>query len=308
MTPLLMARGLAKSFGAREAVSDLSLELRPGETFALVGPNGAGKTTTLRMLAGLIAPSQGRVELNGRALTPESAGWARRQVGFLTEAPGLWDRLTVRQNLTVYARLYGLSSPALAVDAALTRFGVLDRARDAAAQLSKGLRQRVALARTILHDPAIVLLDEPTSGLDPESARSVRELVRGLKNEGRAVLICTHNLDEVDRLATRVAVLRTRLLAVDTPQALRARYFGSRVRVQLAADAARFAGLLQSAGVNDVRVEDLALSVALDGSRVGSTPKLVRLLVEAGAAVEEVTRETPSLEQVYLRVLEGGER
>jgi ABC-2 type transport system ATP-binding protein len=308
MTPLLVARGLAKSFGAREAVSDLSLELRPGETFALVGPNGAGKTTTLRMLAGLIAPSQGRVELNGRALTPESAGWARRQVGFLTEAPGLWDRLTVRQNLTVYARLYGLSSPALAVDAALTRFGVLDRARDAAAQLSKGLRQRVALARTILHDPAIVLLDEPTSGLDPESARSVRELVRGLKNEGRAVLICTHNLDEVDRLATRVAVLRTRLLAVDTPQALRARYFGSRVRVQLAADAARFAGLLQSAGVNDVRVEDLALSVALDGSRVGSTPKLVRLLVEAGAAVEEVTRETPSLEQVYLRVLEGGER
>jgi ABC-2 type transport system ATP-binding protein len=308
MTPLLVARGLAKSFGAREAVSDLSLELRPGETFALVGPNGAGKTTTLRMLAGLIAPSQGRVELNGRALTPESAGWARRQVGFLTEAPGLWDRLTVRQNLTVYARLYGLSSPALAVDAALTRFGVLDRARDAAAQLSKGLRQRVALARTILHDPAIVLLDEPTSGLDPESARSVRELVRGLESEGRAVLICTHNLDEVDRLATRVAVLRTRLLAVDTPQALRARYFGSRVRVQLAADAARFAGLLQSAGVDDVRVEDLALSVALDGSRVGSTPELVRLLVEAGAAVEEVTRETPSLEQVYLRVLEGGER
>jgi ABC-2 type transport system ATP-binding protein len=247
------------------------------------------------------------VELNGRALTPESAGWARRQVGFLTEAPGLWDRLTVRQNLTVYARLYGLSSPALAVDAALTRFGVLDRARDAAAQLSKGLRQRVALARTILHDPAIVLLDEPTSGLDPESARSVRELVRGLKNEGRAVLICTHNLDEVERLATRVAVLRTRLLAVDTPQALRARYFGSRVRVVLTAEAARYAGLLQSAGVNDVRVEDRALSVALDGSAVRSTPDLVRLLVEAGAAVEEVGRETPSLEQVYLRVLEGGQ-
>jgi ABC-2 type transport system ATP-binding protein len=248
------------------------------------------------------------VELNGRALTPESAGWARRQVGFLTEAPGLWDRLTVRQNLTVYARLYGLPSPAPAVDAALTRFGVLDRARDAAAQLSKGLRQRVALARTILHDPAIVLLDEPTSGLDPESARSVRELVRGLENEGRAVLICTHNLDEVERLATRVAVLRTRLLAVDTPQALRARYFGSRVRVRLAAEAARYAGLLRSAGVNDVRVENRALSVALEGSAVLSTPALVRLLVEAGAEVEEVAHETPTLEQVYLRVLEDGGR
>ena len=307
MTPLLVARGLAKSFGAREAVSDLSLELRPGETFALVGPNGAGKTTTLRMLAGLIAPSHGRVELNGRELTPASAGWARGQVGILTEAPGLWDRLTVRQNLTVYARLYGLPAPTAAVDAAMARFGVLDRAREAAAQLSKGLRQRVALARTLLHNPAVVLLDEPTSGLDPESARSVRELVRGLETEGRAVLICTHNLDEVERLATRVAVLRTRLLVVDTPQALRARYFGSRVRVLLAAEAGRYAGLLRTAGVGDVRVEERMLSVALDGSPVRSTPELVRMLVEAGARVEEVGQETPSLEQVYLRVLGDGQ-
>ena len=307
MTPLLVARGLTKSFGAREAVSDLSLELRPGETFALVGPNGAGKTTTLRMLAGLIAPNRGQVELNGRELTPASAASARRQVGFLTEAPGLWDRLTVRQNLTVYARLYGLSAPAAAVDAAMARFGVLDRASEPAAQLSKGLRQRVALARTLLHDPVIVLLDEPTSGLDPESARGVRELVRGLETEGRAVLMCTHNLDEVERLAARVAVLRTRLLVVDTPQALRARYFGSRLRVRLAAEAERYAGLLHAAGVSDAKVEEGVLSVALDGSPVRSTPDLVRLLVEAGASVEEVGRETPSLEQVYLRVLEGGQ-
>ena len=306
MTPLLVARGLAKSFGAREAVSDLSLELRPGETFALVGPNGAGKTTTLRMLAGLIAPNRGQVEVNGRELTPASAAAARQQVGLLTEAPGLWDRLTVRQNLTVYARLYGLPAPAAAVDAALARFGVRDRAGEPAAQLSKGLRQRVALARTLLHDPAIVLLDEPTSGLDPESARGVRELVRGLETEGRAVLICTHNLDEVERLAARVAVLRTRLLVVDTPQALRARYFGSRVRVRLAAEAERYTPLLHAAGVGDARVEDGMLSVALDGTPVRSTPDLVRLLVEAGALVEEVGRETPSLEQVYLRVLEGG--
>ena len=306
MTPLLVARGLAKSFGARVAVSDLSLELRPGETLALVGPNGAGKTTTLRMLAGLIAPSQGHVELNGRELAPESAGWARRQIGILTEAPGLWDRLSVRKNLTVYARLYSLDSPAAVVDAALERFGVLDRAKDPAAQLSKGLRQRVALARALLHDPRVVLLDEPTSGLDPESARGVRELVRGLASEGRAVLICTHNLDEVDRLAARVAVLRTKLLAVDTPQALRARFFGARVRVRLAGDPAPHAGLLRAAGVADVRVENGTLSVALDGSPVTSTPDLVRLLVEAGAQVEEVARETPPLEQVYLRVLSEG--
>jgi ABC-2 type transport system ATP-binding protein len=305
MTPLLAARGLAKSFGERVAVSDLSLELRPGETFALVGPNGAGKTTTLRMLAGLIAPTKGHVQLGGRELTPQSAGWARRQVGFLTESPGLWDRLSVRRNLMVYARLHGLASPATAVDAAMDRFGIRDRASDAAAQLSKGLRQRVALARTLLHDPQVVLLDEPTSGLDPESARGVRELIRGLETDGRAVLICTHNLDEVERLATRVAVLRTRLLAVDTPDALRARFFGSRVRVLLATDAGRFAGLLRAAGVDDVRTDGPALSVSLDGSPVRSTPDLVRMLVEAGAQVEEVARETPPLEHVYLRVLGG---
>jgi ABC-2 type transport system ATP-binding protein len=306
MTALLSARSLAKSFGERVAVDDVSLDLRPGETFALVGPNGAGKTTTLRMLAGLIAPSHGRVELNGQALTPGTTGHARRGVGILTEAPGLWDRLTVRQNLTVYARLYGLAAPAFAVDAALRRFGVLDRALEPAAQLSKGLRQRVALARTLIHDPPVVLLDEPTSGLDPESARGVRELVKGLEHEGRAVLICTHNLDEVERLATRVAVLRTRLLAVDTPQALRARFFGSRVRVLLAGDAGRYEALLRSAGITDVHARERELSVALDGSPVASTPELIRILVDAGAPVEEVGREMPPLEHVYLRVLADG--
>jgi ABC-2 type transport system ATP-binding protein len=204
----------------------------------------------------------------------------------------------------VYARLYELASPTAAVDAALDRFGIRDRATDPAAQLSKGLRQRVALARTLLHDPPVLLLDEPTSGLDPASAREVRGLVRELAAEGRAVLICTHNLDEVERVATRVGILRTRLLAVDTPQALRARFFGARVRVELACEAEPYSGLLRSAGVSDVRVEGRTLSIAAGRDPLPPTPDLVRLLVEAGAPVEAVVRETPSLEQVYLRVLE----
>jgi ABC-2 type transport system ATP-binding protein len=225
-------------------------------------------------------------------------------VGLLTESPGLWDRLSVRQNLLTYARLYGLPQPGRAVDAALERFGLSDRAADDAAQLSKGLRQRVALARTLLHDPIIVLLDEPTSGLDPESARGVRELVRQLQAEGRAVLVCTHNLDEVERVATRVGVLRTRILAVDTPEALRARLFGSRVRVMLDGDAEPFAAMLRSGGITDVRVEGGALSVSPGAAT--AIPDLVRMLVEAGARVQAVVPETPSLEDVYLRVLDGG--
>jgi ABC-2 type transport system ATP-binding protein len=205
----------SKSFGPRMAVEQVSFDVRAGEIFALVGPNGAGKTTTLRMLAGLIRPSSGGVRFRGQP-TAGIETTLRAGIGFLTEAPGLWDRLSVRQNLKVHARLHGLPQPDRAVDAAMDLFGVTDRAAEAAAVLSKGLRQRVALARALLHDPGAVLLDEPTSGLDPESARDVRELILRLRHERRAVLISTHNLDEVDRLADRVALLNTRLVALDT--------------------------------------------------------------------------------------------
>jgi ABC-2 type transport system ATP-binding protein len=228
-------------------------------------------------------------------------------VGFLTEAPGLWDRLTVRENLLTYGRLYSLPRPAAAVDRVLETFGIRDRAGDAAAQLSKGLKQRVALARTLLHEPDIVLLDEPTSGLDPESARTVRDLILQLRDGGHAVLLSTHNLDEVERVATRVAVLRTRLIAVDTPAALRATLFGSRVRVQLRHGAERFAGCLRSALRTDVRVDGQAITVSQAAGRGNAssldTPSLVRMLVQEGAEIEAVHPDEPTLEDVYLRLL-----
>ena len=299
---MLTARDLTKTFGARTAVEHVSFDLRPGEIFALVGPNGAGKTTTLRMLAGLIAPSSGTVVLGDGAAAAASSQ-LRARIGFLTEAPGLWDRLTVRQNLRVYARLQGLPQPDRAVDASLELFGISDRANEATALLSKGLRQRVALARTLFHEPSVVLLDEPTSGLDPESARDVRHLILRLRHERRAIMICTHNLDEVDRLATRVGLLRTRLVALDTPDALRARVFAPRVRITLSEAAERFVPDLRQAGVPDVRAEGNGLSIGLDGASAAGTPQIVRQLVEAGASIEGVEREEPSLEQVYLRLL-----
>ena len=210
---MLTASHLTRRFGSRLAVDDVSFELVPGEVFALLGPNGAGKTTTLRMLAGLIEPSSGSVRFKADTMSPQTAPRLRGQIGFLTEAPGLWERLDVRRNLLVYARLHGLPKPNQAVSQALETFGLLDRANDIAGQLSKGLKQRVALARTLLHKPSVVLLDEPTAGLDPESAREVRELVLRLRETQNTIVISTHNLDEVDRIASRVAVLRTRLIA-----------------------------------------------------------------------------------------------
>jgi ABC-2 type transport system ATP-binding protein len=298
----LVASHLTRRFESRVAIDDVSLELEAGEIVALLGPNGAGKTTTMRMLAGLIDPSAGVVRIDGQPMSRKAAPGLRRRIGFLTEAPGLWDRLTVERNLLIYARLYGVEDPAATVDAALDLFNIAARKSDRAAQLSKGLKQRVALARTLLHRPDIVLLDEPTAGLDPESAREVRELILRLRDQGRAVLVSTHNLDEAQRVADRIAVLRTRLIALDTPGALRARLFGSRVNVRLANGASRFADLLRRS-FDDIRIEDEMLSIAVNDAQT-ITPAIVRALVEAGADVVSVSADEAPLEDVYLRLME----
>jgi ABC-2 type transport system ATP-binding protein len=299
----LTASHLSRRFGDRLALEDVSFSLERGEIFALLGPNGAGKTTTLRILAGLIAPSAGSVEIDGQPMGPHSAPQLRSHIGFLTEAPGLWDRLTVRDNLLVYARLYGLTSPGRAVDEALERFEIGDRGGDRAAQLSKGLKQRVALARSLLHDPRIAMLDEPTSGLDPASAREVRDLILGLRAQGRTVLLCTHNLDEVERVADRVAVLSRRLIAIGTPAALRQKLFSPRVRIVLTQSAEPFAAALRTAGLSDVRADGTVMSASIANTSL-TTPDVVRRLVEAGAGVESVMPEEPPLEDVYLRLVQ----
>jgi ABC-2 type transport system ATP-binding protein len=303
--PALSAQHLTRRFGNRLAVDGLSFEFKAGEIFGLLGPNGAGKTTTLRMLAGLIAPTSGSVQIDGEAMTPDAAPRLRARIGFLTEAPGLWDNLTVRENLSIYARLYGLADPDKAVTNALTLFEIADRSQDRTARLSKGLKQRVALARAIVHQPPIVLLDEPTSGLDPESARDVRELIVGMREQGRAVLLCTHNLDEVERVADRVAVLRSRLVAVGSPGELRERLFVPRLRIRLSQPAEPFAAILRTSGLGDVSVEGTSLSLSA-GKR--PTPEIVRTLVEAGAGIEAIGEEERSLEDVYIKLLNAGER
>jgi ABC-2 type transport system ATP-binding protein len=304
-TAVLTASHLSRRFGDRLALDDVSFTLEPGEIFALLGPNGAGKTTTLRILAGLIAPSSGSVQIDGKSMGPQSAPQLRARIGFLTEAPGLWDRLTVRDNLLVYARMYGLPSPEKVVDEALERFEIRDRSGDRAAQLSKGLKQRVALARSLLHGPRIAMLDEPTSGLDPASAREVRDLVLSLRAQGRTILLCTHNLDEVERVADRVAVLSRRLIAIGTPDSLRQRLFAPRVRITLTQAAESFVAVLRAAGVSDVRSDGVVMSASLANTPL-TTPDVVRALVEAGAGVESVLAEEPPLEDVYLRLLNPG--
>ena len=287
-------------------MDDVTFELVPGEIFALLGPNGAGKTTTLRMLAGLIAPTAGEIRLDGEPLSASQLPRLRARVGLLTEAPGLWDRLTVEENLRVYARLHGLPDQRAAVARALDLFAMADRRHERAAHLSKGLKQRVALARTLLHDPDVILLDEPTSGLDPSSARSVRDVILRLRDERRVVLLSTHNLDEAHRVSSRVAVLRTRLLALDTPEALQARLFGTRLQVTVARAATSFATTLSARGYEATVSGDTLAVVSTDTRR--DAPDIVRALVADGADVVSVTSADMPLEDVYLKLVESDGR
>ena len=302
----LTAHRLHRRFDARVAVDEVSFEVGAGEVLGLLGPNGAGKTTTLRMLAGLIPPTRGSVSVDGVPFDRANGPRLRARIGFLTESPGLWDQLTVADNVLTYARLFGVADARAEVERSLRRFELWDRRGDRAVLLSKGMKQKLALARALVHDPAIVLLDEPTANLDPHTARGVRDLVVELRARGRAVVLSTHNLAEVERLADRVALIRTRLVALGDTASLRERVFGRRVQIRLAsgaAPAADLAGAATAAGGHDVRATGEGLSIAVDDPE-RTVPAIVRAVVAAGGAIREVVDEQPSLEEVYLRLLE----
>lgn len=290
---LLVADRLTRMFDARVAVRDLSLAVASGEVVALLGPNGAGKTTTMRMLAGLILPTAGRITIDRIEVSSATADVARRAIGLLTEAPGLWERLTVKHNLLTYARLQGLDAPEREVDRVLGDVDLSDRANDAAGSLSKGLKQRVAIARALIHRPPIVLLDEPTSGLDPASARHIRNLILALKQDGRAVLVSTHNLGEAEELADRIAVLNTQLVALDTPAALRGGIGGSSVTIEVEGPASSWAAAIGNGEATGSRLRVPIESLA-------DVPGIVAALAAAGARIVRVTPDRRSLEEVYL--------
>ena len=295
--------GLTRRFGARVAVDDLSLRIAPGEVYALLGPNGAGKTTAVRLLCGLLAPTAGAARVLGHDVASEGAA-VRACVGLLTEAPGLYDRLSPRRTLAFFAELQQVPRARQAVDRYLALLGLEAWADAPAATLSKGTKQKVALARALLHEPRVLFLDEPTAGLDVPTQRLVRDLIARLRGEGRTVVLTTHNLDEAERLADRVGLLSARLVAEGTPAELRRGREASRVRVSLERATPELAAA--AAGVGGVERVDVAggelLVLASGAERL--TPDLVAALVAAGGRVTGVAVERPGLEEVYLRVLD----
>jgi ABC-2 type transport system ATP-binding protein len=295
---------LSKKFDKVLAVDRLTLDVREGEVFGFLGPNGAGKTTTVRMLAGLISPSSGTATVAGFALGRQDTD-IRRTVGVLTETPGMYDNLSAEYNLRIYAALYEVPDAKGQVEKYLTMLGLWDRRFDPAGTFSKGMKQKLAIARALLHEPRVLFLDEPTAGLDPEAAHLVREFIAELKREGRTIFLCTHNLDEADRLCDRVGVFKTRLLVEDTPAGLRSTVFGRKVVFHLRSADEGAAGVVRALPfVREVKLVENKLVVSLDDPEQRN-PDIVRALVGAGADVLYIGELRHSLEDVYLQLVKG---
>lgn len=301
---MIKTEKLTKKFGEITAVESLDLEIREGEVFGFLGPNGAGKTTTVRMLTSLIAPSRGKAIVNGFEVGKEDQN-IRRTVGILTETPGMYDNLSAQRNLEIYAHLYEVKDIPGTIDHYLRLFGLWDRRMDEAGTFSKGMRQKLAIARALLHEPRIVFLDEPTAGLDPEASRLVRDAILELKKQGRTIFLCTHNLDEADRLCDRIGVFKTRLVVMDTPERLRSQLFGRKVVFHLVkADEILAQSVARLPYVREARCLDNRLVVTLDNPEEHN-PEIVRLLVGNGAEIQFVGELRHSLEDVYLQLVKN---
>ena len=299
---MIRTEQLTKRFEATLAVDRLTLEVHPGEVFGFLGPNGAGKTTTVRMLSALIGPSSGRAWVAGYEIGRQDSQ-IRRRVGILTETPGLYERLSAEYNLGFFANLYEVQDTAAQVERYLRLLGLWDRRHEAAGTFSKGMRQKLAIARAMLHEPQVLFLDEPTSGLDPEAAHLVREFIADLRGEGRTIFLCTHNLDEADRLCDRIAILSTQILALDTPAALRKQLYGRTVVFHLRQIHPALVKIAEGfAWVESVTNVDNKLVVVLDDPEANN-PTLVRALVEAGADIQFVGELRRTLEEVYLALV-----
>lgn len=309
--PVIQISSLSRRFGEKNAVNDLTLDVYAGEIFGFLGHNGAGKTTTVRLLNGVLEPTSGNAKVLG--LDPQTEGpTVRAHTGVLTETPSLDERLTARDNLSIYADLYNVPSVDVSgrVNSLLTEFELADRADEKVGGYSKGMKQRLALARALLHRPEVLFLDEPTAALDPVAARHVHILVENLaRQQGCTVFICTHNLVEAQKLCDRVAVMEHgRLVALGTPSDLTRQYV-KHLDVDLEIDPAQMDLALQTLRelphlvISPPKKEKDIITTTLSGR--DCIPELLSILVQHGLRVFRLAPQEANLEEVYF-ALNGG--
>jgi ABC-2 type transport system ATP-binding protein len=305
--PAVVTESLGRRFHGVPAVDDLSLEIPAGSVFGFLGPNGSGKTTTIRLLLGLLRPDAGRARVLGFD-TRTDAARIRERSGALLEHTGLYERLTAEQNLDFFGRVWRMPAAERARRAQelLERFDLWHRRHERVGGWSRGMRQRLAIARTLLHRPDLIFLDEPSNGLDAAAAADLRAMFRAqAEREGRTVFLTTHNLAEAEQFCTLVGIVRRgRLIAFGPPDELRVRSGKPRLEIRgRGITEPILSGLRNLPGVGEARLDDGRLLVRLDN---GADPSaVVRRLVADGVAVEEVRQGAATLEEAFLRLVRG---
>lgn len=302
---MIETENLTRKFGTLVAVDDVTFKVGEGEIFGFLGPNGAGKTTTVRMLCCLISKTSGSARIGNFEIgNREDAMKIRRMIGLVPDNVGLYESLTAYENLDYYGTLYRLTDSQRkdSNERFLKMLGLWEKKDVLVGSFSKGMKQKLAIARALIHDPEVIFMDEPTANLDPESAKGVREFILRLKREKRTIFINTHNLDEAQRVCDRIGILNTRLMAIGTPQELERSVHGRKTAIQLRQVTDRILESLKRLNLKNLDRENNKLTVEVTNPEE-ENPDIVDAIVAAGGRIETVTVLGSTLEEAYLKLV-----
>jgi ABC-2 type transport system ATP-binding protein len=302
---VITVENLTKKFGEVTAVEGLTFQVQEGEVFGFLGPNGAGKTTTIRMLCCLISRTSGDARLADYEIGKAADSLQiRKMIGLVPDNVGLYEDLSAFENLDFYGKLYECPEGRRRenIERFLKMLGLWERKDARAGSFSKGMKQKLALARALVHEPKILFMDEPTANLDPESAKTVRDFILELKKQGRTIFLNTHNLDEAQRVCDRIGILKTKLLTIGTPEQLRESLTKPKIEIRLAQVDEALVSSLRKRIPNKIEVagDKLIIDVADPDQE---NPTIVAAVTSAGGQIREVTQQVPTLEDVYLQIV-----
>ena len=304
---MIDAENLTKKFGELTAVDELTLHVEEGEIFGFLGPNGAGKTTTMRMLSCLISKTSGEARIAGYDVNYKADSLKiRKIIGLLPENVGLYDDLTAYKNLDFYGKLYECSETQRKqnIEHFLKLLGLWDKREVMVGTFSKGMKQKLAIARALIHDPKILFLDEPTANLDPESSKIVRDFILDLKKEKRTIFLNTHNLDEAQRICDKIGIFNTKLMAIGSPEELERSVWGNKTVIQLEQMNDKILKALNKLSLSNITTDDNKLIIdVVNPEKIN--PIIIDSIVGVGGRIQYVTRLSPTLEEAYLKIVRG---
>jgi ABC-2 type transport system ATP-binding protein len=303
---MIQVENLSKKFGNILAVDNISFDIKDGSIFGFLGPNGAGKTTTIRILSTLIKPTSGNVIIDGREVS-KNGEYIRSILGILTETPGMYEKISAIENLNFFSGFYGIEEKKRKqnIEKFLKMFDLWDRRDYLVSTYSKGMKQKLAIARALIHEPKILFLDEPTAALDPESAFMVRNFIENQKNEKTTIFLCTHNLEEASNLSDVVCIIKNRIIKISTLEDLQRSTKGKKIEIVFNQPADKYAGILSDfTEVINLEIKEDKISFSLENPEKVN-PAIIKKLVDSGAEIVYFNEIKASLEEIYLDLIKS---